>query len=310
MIPDRIDLATSSSIHFTIAAPNSLNKERADLDLTDVADPAQAIMDAIAQLDSKRESDDVAIVVEFMGGEIELAEDTNIDLTAYSNLIVRGNGVKIVGDIGGDTIGNAEYVVGLKDSFMEFVSAENTEATDFGGGINVENCVLWYCKGKGIRSRGIYGGTDLNNKFYFCEGESSSQAGIGVSKQLLHNCKGKSNTSFGILAPEGFLENCTGISTSNKGLSSIGGTLIGCTGTSDSDNGISANDGILINCTGNSNSDYGVSADRTSATEEKDALILVGCTFGGDGLLCYDGWGDVDGTLLAKQNRGDITLIQ
>ncbi|MCK9478001.1 MAG: hypothetical protein M0R40_00680, partial [Firmicutes bacterium] len=88
-----------SGLHYSIAAPNSLHKERADLDLTGVADPAQAIMDAIAALDSQRESDDVAIVVEFMGGVITLGSENEsmgeLNLSDYKNLHIHGNGVTI-----------------------------------------------------------------------------------------------------------------------------------------------------------------------------------------------------------------------
>ena len=81
-------------LFYSIAAPNSLHKERADLDLTGVADPAQAIMDAIAALDSQRESDDVAIVVEFMGGVIDLGDKQII--IEHNNICLYGNGVKII----------------------------------------------------------------------------------------------------------------------------------------------------------------------------------------------------------------------
>ena len=88
---------------YTIAAPNSVNKERADL-ILGTEDPAQEINDTIAMLHNARGGDtSIAIRVDFMGGNIDVGTKTDGDAIViplgYDNIHLYGNGVKITGEV-------------------------------------------------------------------------------------------------------------------------------------------------------------------------------------------------------------------
>ena len=92
----------SNPTNFVIAPSNAINKERADLVLTGVpADDLAAINNAITMLHTMRESTDVAIRIDFLGGNIDVG--TKLDDSAivipvgYDNIHMYGNGVKITG---------------------------------------------------------------------------------------------------------------------------------------------------------------------------------------------------------------------
>ncbi|MCK9479839.1 MAG: hypothetical protein M0R40_10140 [Firmicutes bacterium] len=245
-----------------IACENSINKEYADLDLTGVADPAQVIMDAIAELDSQRESDDVAIVVEFMGGMITLGSENEsmgeLNLSDYKNLHIHGNGVTIESK-------GWDYVYALK---IQDCCLYDLNLICYHGMIGiqaVDNCTITNCN---------------------VVMESLSE-GFYVNKSILTNCKATvKNWGEGIWAENSILINCeaeTGtIDYSLEGNSIYASkcTLLNCKGVMMGfDYGIYAEDSTITNCFGSSSS-YGIYAEGS--------IVTGGCN-GGNGGLLIDG---------------------
>jgi len=99
---DIIESRLAGYIGFIIAPADAINKERADLVLTgDPASDRTAIQNAITMLHTMRASVDVAIRIDFMGGNIDLGTVTDgsaiVIPLGYDNIHLYGNGVKLTG---------------------------------------------------------------------------------------------------------------------------------------------------------------------------------------------------------------------
>ncbi|NLB81485.1 MAG: hypothetical protein GX800_07745, partial [Clostridiaceae bacterium] len=96
----------SGSIGYIIAPPNATaeDKKKADLVLDDVnGSPHTQLADMVDMLHDRRsQNTDIAIVIEFCPGIIELPYDTNWEIPeTKGNIYIYGNGVRITGDVGG-----------------------------------------------------------------------------------------------------------------------------------------------------------------------------------------------------------------
>ena len=94
----------SNPANFVIAPSNAVNKERADLVLTgDPEADRAAINQAITDLHTSRESTDIAIRIDFLGGTIDIGTKTDGDAIVipdgYDNIHLYGNGVKLTGEV-------------------------------------------------------------------------------------------------------------------------------------------------------------------------------------------------------------------
>ena len=90
----------SAGLQYTIAPANAVNKEKADLILTGIPeDDLAAINGAIEMLHAARESTDIAIRIDFLGGIIDVGEksDGSAIVIQYDNIHLYGNGVQITG---------------------------------------------------------------------------------------------------------------------------------------------------------------------------------------------------------------------
>lgn len=260
-----------------IAPPDALNPQRADIALTAEDDAAAIILDAVGELAQARESDDIAIVIEFLPGNITLADNTNLDFTGsgYTNLIIRGNGVRIEGTY--------NFAVRIIDSYIEKIHATAR------GGITATNSKIIDCYGRGFALGSL---AAINSIIINCVSEKK-EGDIGESVLILNN-----SISF----------NCTGSSPYNSyGINASDGSILtNCTGNSSTGYGIYATDSTLTNCLGNSNSGYGIYA---SAMTKK--VLISNCRFVGNGLYYCDVYrvGGIDVEILQKINEGNITYV-
>ena len=205
---DKIDESLAGYPGFIIAPADAVNKERADLVLTGTND-AQAINDVFTMLHNKRGGDsNIAIRIDFMGGNIELDDDTQI-LLEYDNFHIYGNGVRIEGDIGDE---NWETSYGIlhvqgEDCKLSDIYTHN-KTWDYGFGIYASNSTLTNCTGSSDHGPGIY---TSNSTLTNCIGNSSDSAGIDVSNSTLTNCTGSSDYGPGIYASnESIIQACDG----------------------------------------------------------------------------------------------------
>ena len=89
---------------FVIAPQDAINKSGADLILTgDPEADRAAINQAITDLHTSRESTDIAIRIDFLGGTIDVGTKTDgsaiVIPVGYDNIHLYGNGVKLTGEV-------------------------------------------------------------------------------------------------------------------------------------------------------------------------------------------------------------------
>ena len=89
---------------FVIAPQDAINKSGADLILTgDPEADRAAIQQAIHDLHNARESTDIAIRIDFLGGTIDVGTKTDgnaiVIPVGYDNIHLYGNGVKLTGEV-------------------------------------------------------------------------------------------------------------------------------------------------------------------------------------------------------------------
>ena len=211
-------------IHYSIAPANAVNKERADLVLTGVpADDLAAINNAIAMLHTARADTDIAIRIDFLGGNIDLGTVTDgsaiVIPVGYDNIHLYGNGVKITGEV---------YDINEENMYSVLDSSGN-------------NCIL---DGFDIHNSGDYG---LNNSGTNCIISGNTCSG-GYSYGLSNtgtNCTITGNT-------------CSSSDVGGLYNTGTGCTITGNTCSSSSDVGGLYNTGTGCIITGNTcSSDYG-----------------------------------------------------
>ena len=228
---------TSQPTNFIIAPSDAVNKERADLVLTGVpADDLLAITTAITTLHTARASTDVAIRIDFLGGNIDVGTKTDgsaiIIPLGYNNIHLYGNGVKITGNVY-DV--NGENRLSIVDVKADNVTIENfvlLNGGGDGGGIanNGANCTITgnTCS-SGDYNDGLYNfgnnctitgntcssgeGTGLTNYGTNCTitGNICSSGGYGTGADLSNygtNCTISGNTCSGA-GLYNYIANCT-----------------------------------------------------------------------------------------------------
>lgn len=206
-------------LQYTIALPDSINKERADLILeNNIAH--QQIADAIEMLHTQRLSTATPIRIDFMGGSISYDEVSFIKLyTGYDNFHLYGNGTHFSG---------YNYVP------MIDITSSNCSLDGFSAGnynsypaINVANARVSNCSAE---SSGETPFIVDNSIVMNCEGTASNYyPGMHIMSSIAINCKGVGFSGDpNLLAEYSLLIGCKASST-DPILMATGCTLIGCT---------------------------------------------------------------------------------
>ena len=304
--------APRTGLQYVIAAPDAVNRERADLVLKE-DDPASQINNAIEELQQARNGNtDIAIRIDFLGGTINVGEKTDgsaiVIPEGYDNIYLRGNGVKLTGEVydpdydkiysvftnnadnviidGFNIVNNAsDYGYGLYNTGTNCTITGNTCSSSSGLYNTGTNCTITgnTCSGE---HAGLYNfGTNCTITGNTCSGEYDGLSNTG------NNCTITGNTCSGEHDGSGLCNtgtNCTIIgntcsSSSGIGLGNSGNncTIIGNTCSGGSGDGLS-NTGTNCTITGNTCSGGGYGLYNTS-TSTTDKCIITGniCLYGG-----------------------------
>jgi len=281
--------------NFVIAPSNAINKERADLVLTGVpADDVLAINNAITTLHNARESTDVAIRIDFLGGQIDVGtkNDGSAIEIVYENFHLYGNGVTITGEVEDLSHDMIYYVVlVLNNTVFDGFNVLNT--AEFGSGAYVEGGIIKDCTANAETPYGLYLSECVA---WNCLGVSNSATGLSAYHSKLYACKGVGVS--GIFSDTSILNLCEGSSTEGIGIEIISGSLNGCTGTGPE--GINSNGADLFGCKG--------SSLGGAAIYSFGPTIVIGCR-ALDGAIYIEGaaWPDTL-ALLEAFNKGVVVL--
>jgi hypothetical protein len=174
---------------YTIAPSNAVNKDRADLILTGT-DDAAAINAAFTALVALRASDDVAVRVDFLGGDIEVEETIEIP----TNFRIYGNGVNLIGE----AALTEEYlsVIDIANGCTVYIEGINTSNGYIGiensGAVTINNCAFNSAGECGIYNAGT---ATINN----CNCNSNNHTGIRNSgTATINDCNCSDNSYYGI----------------------------------------------------------------------------------------------------------------
>ena len=295
---------------FVIAPADAVNKERADLVLTgDPEADRAAIQQAIHDLHNARESTDIAIRIDFLGGTIDVGTKTDgnaiVIPVGYDNIHLYGNGVKLTGEVynsdynhtysvftnnadnvvidGFNIVNNtSEYGYGLSNTGTNCTITGNTCSGSGSGLYNSgTNCTITgnTCSG----NYGLYNsGTNCTITGNTCDGDGYGLYNLG------NNCTITGNTcSSGYQGLRNSGTNCiiTG-NTCSGGYQGLQNSGTNCTITGNTCSGGYQglqNSGTNCTITGNtcsSDYDYALYNDSTSTT---DKCIITGniCLNGG-----------------------------
>ena len=264
MAIDYIALKGETNIGYIIAPPNATDedKKKADLVLDDVnGSPNTQLADMVDMLHDRRgQNTDIAIVIEFCPGVIELPDGTNWEISeTKGNIYIYGNGVKIKGS-------NEEAsLLNIAECWLHDIIVEN--AGENGDGIRADNSTLSNCSGTAEYGQGVHAD---NSTLSNCSGDSEYSAGIKVNNSTLSNCKGTGKNGYGIEASNSTLSACSGSSGEyGVGIYADNSTLSNCEGSGSEDGvGINANNSTLSNCSGSGGDydSYGIYANNSTLT--------------------------------------------
>jgi len=291
---DIIESRLAGYIGFIIAAPDAVNKERADLILTgDPEADRAAIQNAINTLHNMRASTDVPVIIDFIGGKLGLGyilENDHAIYVNYNKIYLYFNGMEVTKC--SESVGSCTIYVSGENCIIDGLIIKDEGSGD---GIYIKNGTLINCYAN-CYHRGI---TAFDSILYNCAG-TSDYIGIYVNNSKALNCVGIA-TNYGIDALNSYLSNCAGTSD-YIGINANNSNLLFCSGISNSIHGIEASSCKLLGCTGSGYIDgiYAVS----------DNNIIIGCDGTDGGIYVYTN-SSYPNTyeLLSQFNKGEIVIV-